>query len=224
MKEIEGWDMLCGNGTEKKSLTQILDEMGFDKRSYMVINRNDNDLKIGDTTDSNGQVVENKNLFFYTHTPQDTNFAVIGNHKMQVISGKMTSFEAIDRQMQAEATLNNNGGCINGMVGSNNGVFCAAAHDGQMIITKDPRITEELKKQICFHEGLGVPLSNGGIPVDFSKRREWQEVGMWCKKLSNDKAKGLQSEPKRLKSPFRDNMGELTAAYKQFRATQLGIG
>jgi len=116
--------------------------------------------------------VENECLTFRTQTRRDTKYCHVGNKGVEIIEGKMTSFESIDRLMAAEARLNNNGVCVNGMVGSNNGVYCAAAHDGQMIITKDPRITEELKKQMHFHEGMGVPLSNGEIPVDFTKRRE----------------------------------------------------
>jgi len=51
MEKIEAWYILKGNKTEAKSLANILEGMGFDKRSFMVINRYDNDFKIGDTMD-----------------------------------------------------------------------------------------------------------------------------------------------------------------------------
>lgn len=223
MKDIEAWDMLHGNQCQKKSLSEVLDEMGFDKESYMVVRRNGNALKIADSYDNNGYPKENKGLSFGGSTWKNFQFAVVGNGTSQVIEGTMNDFEAIDRQMSAYSLLNNNGRSVNGMTGSNNGVYAAMANGGdEFILTKDPEIARELEIQLGFAGNqLGVPLSNGGILVDPSQKKEWEMVDHRCKQAVVGRARGTAECPKSVKSPFRDNIGVINKDYAAYRATQL---
>lgn len=220
MKNIEAWDMLHGNGCQAKSLTQVLNEMGFDKESYMVIQRNGPQLKVADGPNQE----PNPNMSFGGMMQKDVNFAVVGGGKMQEISGKMNDFEAIDRQMQAYSNLNNGGECITGMTGSNNGVYTAMAYGGnEFIITRDPEIANQLEKQLGFAKGeLPVPLSNGGMIVDYSQREAWR-TAQNCSKINLAKRhSGSFAKPKVISSPFRDNSGQITPEYLARREKQLG--
>lgn len=222
MKDIEAWDMLHGNQCQKKSLPEVLDEMGFDKESYMVVHRHGNALKIADSYDDNSYLKENKGLSFGGSTWKDFRFAVVGNGTSQVIEGKMNDFEAIDRQMIAYSQLNNSGS-VNGMTGSNNGVYAAMANMGnEFILTKDPEIARQLENQLGFaKDQLGVPLSNGGVLMDSDRKKEWEMVDHRCKQAVVGRARGTAERPKSVKSPFRDNIGEINKDYAAYRATQL---
>ncbi len=48
------WDVLHGNQCEKKSLSTLIEDMGFKKDSFMVVRRHGPELKVGDTRDANG--------------------------------------------------------------------------------------------------------------------------------------------------------------------------
>lgn len=219
MKNIEAWDMLHGNGCQAKSLTQVLDEMGFDKESYMVIKRNGPQLKVADGPNQE----PNPNMSFGGMMQKDVNFAVVGGGKMQEISGKMNDFEAIDRQMQAYSTLNNNGQSVTGMTGSNNGVYTAMANGGnEFIITKDPEIAIQLEKQLGFaKDELPVPLSNGGMIVDSSQKHSWEMAEHRSKIAILNRSRGTAERPKTIASPFRDDYGQMTPEYMKFRADKL---
>ena len=131
MNDVDAFNMLHGNNCSKKSLTQCLDEMGFKRDSYMVVHRGGSPLRIGDTRDSQGNLRENEFLTFGSAT-FDTS--------------RQDSFTLIDKQMSDFAMNHNNGKCVNGMTGSNNGVYAAMAHGGdEFIITKDPEIARQLE-------------------------------------------------------------------------------
>ena len=223
MKDIEAWDMLHGNKCQKKSLSEVLDEMGFDKESYMVVHRNGPSLKIADSYDNNGNLKENPQLNFGGSTWKNFEFAVAGNGTSQVIKGTMNDFEAIDRQMSAYSQLNNNGRSVVGMTGSNNGVYAAMANMGdEFILTKDPEIARQLENQLGFaRDELGVPLSNGGVLMDPTQKKEWEMVDHRSKLAAVGRARGTTERPKSVKSPFRDNIGEINKDYAAYRATQL---
>jgi len=196
MDTKDAFDMLHGNNCEKKSLSQCLDDMGFKRNSYMVIKRNGPSLKVGDTIDSHGNVQENKYL----------TFGGKGND-----NSCRSAFNAIDNQMSDFAMRYNNGRCVNGMTGSNNGVYAAMAHGGdEFIITKDPEIVKQLERQLDFEKDqLGVPLSNGGLIVDYERRQEWENVGIRCKQVVVNRARGTEQQPKNLQSPFKDKSNNM---------------
>lgn len=222
MKEIEVWDMMHGNNTEKKSLCQCLDEMGFDRESYMVVRRNDPDLKIGDSYDNQGKLQENKYSTFHIQTSSDVRFSVIANGSQEIIQGNMSDFDAIDRKMETISHLQNNGNAVTGMVGSNNGVYAAMANHGdEIIITKDPEIAAQPESQLHFKDGLGVPLSNGGKLLDSNSQREWETVEFRCKQAAVARSRGTKEPPKQLKSPFRDAFGQINKNYAALRDNQL---
>lgn len=223
MKDIEAWDMLHGNNCEKKSLSAVLKEMGFDDRSYMVIRRNDPALKVGQSLGDDGNIKEDPELSFGGNTLKDKNFAVIGHGAHRDIKGQMTDFQAIDLQMQAFSDINNNGDCINGMTGSNNGIYAAMANEGdEFILTKDPEIAHQLESQLGFAKNqLGVPLSNGGEPQDLYKNLQWKNVEYHCQQAIVGRMRGTKELPKEVKSPFRDNRGVINKDYAAFRATKL---
>lgn len=213
MKDIEAWDVLHGNQCEKKSLSSLIQEMGFDRDSFMVINRNGPQLKVGDRRDEKGQLVENSYASFganHLH-PND-------QHLTQ--QGIYDDFQVIDRQMRDYSIQYNSGNSVNGMTGANNGVYSAMANGGnEFIITKDPEIIRQLERQFGFaSDQLGVPLSNGGLPMDNAQRLEWNKLSLTCSKIKKDRMEGKASEPKTLVSPFRNEYGEMTASYKSFRA------
>ena len=173
-------------------LDKFIKKLGFDKESYMVVRRNGNALKIADSYDNNGYPKENKGLSFGGSTWKNFKFAVVGNGTSQVIEGTMNDFEAIDRQMSAYSQLNNNGRSVNGMTGSNNGVYAAMANGGdEFILTKDPEIARQLENQLGFAKNeLGVPLSNGGILVDPSQKKN----GKWLTIVANKPLSGVHAE------------------------------
>lgn len=222
MKDIEAWDMLHGNKCQKKSLPEVLDEMGFDRESYMVIHRNGPELKVGDSYNSQGYPEKNANLSFGGMSWKDFNFSVVGNGNSQVVQGTMNDFDAIDRQMSAYASVN--GKTPVGMTGANNGVYAAMANMGnEFILTKDPEIARQLETQLGFaKDELGVPLSNGGILIDPSQKKEWEMVEHRSKLAVVGRARGTSEKPKTVASPFRNSYGELTPEYKQYREAKLG--
>ena len=216
MKEIEAWDMLKGNGCEKKTLTNMLDEMGFSRDSYMVIKRNGPALKCGDTRDSSGRLVENEYASFGANHMHP-------NNKQLQNMGIYDDFGAIDKQMSDYSMQRNNGATVNGMTGRNNGVYAAMANGGdEFIITKDAEIIKQLESQLHFApDQLGVPLSNGAIPLDYQKQQEWHKIDHVCKQVSLGRLRGTQEKPKTIKSSFRNEYGELTPEYKKFRENKL---
>ena len=216
MKEIEAWDVLHGNQCEKKSLSSLIEDMGFKKESFMVVKRHGPQLKVGDTRDANGQLIENKYASF------GANHLHPGAEHMKQ-QGIYDDFQLIDRQMQDFSMQRNEGRAVTGMTGSNNGVYAAMANGGdEFIITKDPEIIKQLEKQLCFaSDQLGVPLSNGGVPINTAQQLEWSKVSLTCSMVKKNRIQGLGSEPKSLKSPFRNEYGELSASYKDFRAGRL---
>ncbi len=137
--------------------------------------------------------------------------------------GIYDDFQLIDRQMQDYSMQRNEGKSVTGMTGSNNGVYAAMANGGdEFIITKDPEIIKQLEEQLCFaSDQLGVPLSNGGMPINAAQQLEWNKVSLTCSMVKKNRVQGLGSEPKSLKSPFRNEYGELNATYKDFRANRL---
>lgn len=222
MKDIEAWDMLHGNQCQKKSLPEVLDEMGFDRASYMVVRRNGSTLRVANSYDNYGNLKENPNMSFGGSTWKNFEFAVVGNGTSEVIKGTMSDFEAIDRQMNVYSQFNNNG-LVTGMTGSNNGVYAAMANMGdEFILTKDPEIARQLENQLGFaRDQLGVPLSNGGVLMDPTQKKEWEMVDHCSKLAAVGRARGTTERPKSVKSPFRDNIGEINKDYAAYRATHL---
>ena len=81
---------------------------------------------------------------------------------------------------------------------------------------------KQLENQLGFAKNeLGVPLSNGGILVDPSQKKEWEMVDHRCKQAVVGRARGTTERPKSVKSPFRDNIGEINKDYAAHRAAQL---
>lgn len=216
MKEIEAWDVLHGNKCEQKSLSSLIEEMGFKKDSFMVVNRYGPELKVGDTRDQYGQLQENKYASFGANHLHPN-----AQHLSQ--QGIYDDFQMIDRQMRDFSMQSKGGAAVTGMTGSNNGVYSAMANGGnEFIITKDPEIIKQLEKQLCFvSEQLPVPLSNGGLPINSAQQMEWSKVSLTCSMVKKNRMQGIEKEPKNLKSPFRDEFGEITASYKNFRADKL---
>jgi hypothetical protein len=182
----------------------------------MVVRRDGAKLKVGDTRDANGALVENEYLSFGRNHLHPN-----AQHLMQ--QGIYDDFQAIDKRMNDYSMQNNSGRSVTGMTGANNGVYCAMANHGdEFIITKDPEIIRQLEKQLCFaSDQLGVPLSNGGLLTDYAQQTEWNRVSFTCSMVRKNRIEGKASEPKSLKSPFRDEYGELNASYKEFRANKL---
>ena len=223
MKDIEVWDMLHGNGCTAKSLSEVIEEMGFPKESFMVINRDGADLRVADGYDpKTGAPQENPYMRFGGNNYKEVQFEVAVNGKTETIQGKMNDFEAIDRQMRAYSFLKG-GKVVTGMTGSNNGVFSAMANNGnEFIITKNPEIARQLEIQLGFaKDQLGVPLSNGGMIMDQRQAVKWKMVEMTAKKESLKPEN--QTQPKMVKSPFRNEYGELNPEYKSYRAEHLGV-
>ena len=104
-----------------KSLSAKLKEMGFDEKTFMVIGKHDT-IRVSDYCDNNGNRIENPYLTFG------------GNYIRPSDDGRMmTDFERYDKQM-AE---NSSGKVAVGLVGSNNGYYCAKIFgQDEMIITK----------------------------------------------------------------------------------------
>lgn len=223
MLEVEAFDMLQGNnGSPKRSLTSVLDEMGFSRDSYMVINRQQG-LPIGDMFgQENGFYIRNE---YTSVTSKD--------------------FETTNQQMRDISSKTNGGTLIPGIVGSNNGVHSAMAYGGdEMIITTDREIINQLQDQLCFRDGMGVPLSNGGKilnnscsarngdkeirhngqpehPVDYKKQQEWEHVQHYGKQKQIERCSGRTPAPKTIKSPFRDDNGKVNESYAKFRSDKL---
>lgn len=221
MKDIEAWDLLHGNNCTAKSLTELIGEMGFKEDSYMVVRRDGPRLKVGDQRDASGALIENKYLSFgkdHLHPgyeelkTQDPSYQNIYD-----------DFGAIDKKMHDYSISSNSGRAVTGMTGSNNGVYCAMANGGnEFIITKDREIIQQLEKQLGFApDCLGVPLSNGGKPLDYNKQSEWEMVEHRCKQEAINRARGTSERPKSIKSPFRDEYGQMNKDYVQHRASQL---
>ena len=140
--------------------------MGFDEQTFMVVTGNSWDrVKVSDgKCDEKGQLVEDPYLSFG------------GTHKNPDNKGHSSDFELCD-----EAMLSREGKYFdNGMVGSNNGLYAAKAFGGEMIITKDRDIYYALRDQLGFREGLGVPMSNGGIIMDPKKNQEFESMKWAC--------------------------------------------
>jgi len=78
-----------------------------------------------------------------------------------------------------------------GMVGSNNGVYAAKVFQGkEMIITKDPEIIYALRDQLGFADGMGVPMSNGGIIID----REFDNMKFNCARKADREGQELRTD------------------------------
>ncbi len=158
---------------KKKSLSTKLKEMGFDEQTFVVVTGNSWDrVKVSDgKCDEKGQLVEDPYLSFG------------GTHKNPDNKGYRSDFELCD-----EAMLSREGKYFdNGMVGSNNGLYAAKAFGGEMIITKDRDIYYALRDQLGFREGLGVPMSNGGIIMDTEKNREFERMKLACARKADRK-------------------------------------
>lgn len=205
MKEKEAWDMMHGNGCRAKSLSDLLGEMGFSEDTYMVVSRTGADLKVADSYEADGTLKANDYRTFGASHYKDHEFGVTGGGKQEVIRGHFNDFEVLDQQMAAYSHLTREGSLVNGMTGSNNGVYAAMANMGnEMIITKDKEIITQLERQLDFApEKLGVPLSNGGIIIDPERRRDWNMVGHRCEQLAKDRARGTVEPAKFLDSPFK---------------------
>lgn len=217
MQEREAWDMLQGNNCSAKSLTDILDQMGVSKDSYMVVSRHGADLKIGDSYDAQGKLQANDYMTFGGSHYKDREFGVAGGGKQEIIRGNMNDFEAIDRQMNVYSSLNRDGKLVNGMTGSNNGVYAAMANMGsEMILTKDREIIAQLESQLSFaSEQLGVPLSNGGVIMDPTRRDEWKMVEHRCEQISLGRMRGTVERPKIVPSPFKKETNSNTASHSK---------
>lgn len=214
MNSKEAWDMMKGNGCEKKSLTNILDEMGFDKDSYMVIRRSGPELKVSDERDRNGYLKETEALSFGGNRYKNKNFAVVGGGKQEVIEGEMTDFEAIDSQMRAYSRLNGNGMSVNGLTGSNNGIYSAMENMGnEFILTKDPEIIRQLESQMHFaSDQLAVPLSNGGTIMSEEYKTKWERAQHYSERAKVGRLNGTTQHPKHLTSPKRSSEQAKSAA------------
>lgn len=202
MKNKEAWDMLHGNGCDAKPLSKVLDEMGFDRDTYMIVRRNGENLKIADSYDNNGMLKENDMMTFGGEHYRDRECGAYGS----VIRGHKNDFEVIDEQMMLYSQAKGTGNSVNGMTGSNNGVYSAMANMGdEFIITKDREIIAQLESQLGFAgEELGVPLSNG-VPLEPHKQDEWKKVEHRCKQVAIGRARGTEEHPKYLSSPFKES-------------------
>lgn len=203
MKDKESWDMLHGNGCDAKPLSKVLDEMGFDRDSYIVVRRHGENLKIADSYNQDGTLKENDMMTFGgEHYRERESGGAYGTP----IRGNKNDFEVIDEQMIIYSEKYRNGMSVNGMTGSNNGIYAAMANMGdEMIITKDREIISQLESQLGFAgDQLGVPLSNG-VPLEPRKQEEWKKVEHRCKQTAIERARGTKEPPKYLLSPFREN-------------------
>lgn len=161
---------------KEKSLSTKLKEMGFDERTFMVVKGNSWDtVKVSDgNRDEKGQLVENPYASFGgTHKHPSNNYT---DYRVS-----MSDFELYDNEMLAKRTGNTTEKYFdNGLVGSNNGVYAAKANGGEMIITEDPDIYYALRDQLDFRDGMGVPMSNGGIIMDPKKNQEFESMKWAC--------------------------------------------
>ncbi len=204
MEDIEAYDMLTGHNTEKKSLTSVLKEMGFKEDSYMVINRHDPQIKV-----TTGEMEDHGTY----KLPKADEYASFGGEK---------DFKEMDEFDTYQAQNFNHGHLPAGYVGSNNGLYAARAfHGDELIITKDPEIAHQLQSQLGFKDGLGVPMSNGGIIIDREKRFEFDHKMEQSAKAPTDRLRGLRERPKHVKSPFRDDKGKINEAYAKLRSDKL---
>ena len=62
-----------------------------------------------------------------------------------------------------------------------------------MIITKDPKIIWALRDELGFADGLGVPMSNGGIIIDYEKRREFDNMKFCCARKADREGQELRT-------------------------------
>ncbi|MBR1604598.1 MAG: hypothetical protein IJ660_00645 [Alphaproteobacteria bacterium] len=217
MDEKEAWDMLHGNKCAQKSLSKVLDEMGFDKDSYIVVRRNGPRLKVreNDVWSCPEELEESAYYSFgYNHRHPSSKYKNDNFVK--------DDFDAIDLEMAEYARKYRDGTLVNGMTGANNGVFCAMAHGGdEFILTKDPEITRQLEAQLHFIPNqLGVPLSNGGYIIDDKQRKDWERAEACSKSAVVERMRGIKSRPKTIKSPFCDEYGNMKQDYKRFRVDE----
>ncbi len=157
------WKEMVQDG---KNLSDKLKEMGFDEKTFMVVKEWEN-IKVSEgQRDGSGQLIENPYLSFG------------GQHRHPSDEQHRTDFEIEDASMGRAGP----GGKIAvGMVGSNNGMYAAKVfHGNEMIITQDPQIIDTLRKELNFAEGLGVPMSNGGVMVDYKRQQEFENMKWAC--------------------------------------------
>ncbi len=57
--------------------------------------------------------------------------------------------------------------------------------------------------------------------MDPYKNEQWRNVEYHCKQAVVGRMRGTKEQPKTVKSPFKDNKGEINKDYAAFRATQL---
>lgn len=159
----ETWKEMVQDG---KTLSDKLKEMGFDEKTFMTVGKYET-IKVSDgQRDAQGKLVENPYMSFG------------GQHRHPSDEQHRTDFEIEDAAMGRAGP----GGKIAvGMVGSNNGMYAAKVWGGsEMIITKDPKVIEALREQLHFADGLGVPMSNGGVMVDYKKQQEFEGMKWAC--------------------------------------------
>ena len=140
--------------TDVKPLSQKLVEMGFDRDTFMVAKF---DVKVGERIEDNGTVTPNPYLSF---GPE---------HRGPNGNGR-TNGELDDEYI----------GAAIGGIGANNGLYSAMTKYGnQIIITKDPEIYRALSS-LGFKDGLGVPMSNGGVIQDPKLRESFESMKWAC--------------------------------------------
>ncbi len=176
----ETWKEMVYNpeSSQTKSLSTKLKEMGFDENTFVVVKKYDN-IKVSDHYGSNGQLEENPYMSFG------------GEHRDPRDSARRTDFERYNDEMMKSSP---DGKIAVGMVGSNNGVYAAKVFQGdEMIITKDPQITWALQRELGFADGMGVPLSNGGVIMDYDKRKQFDNMAWACARKADREGQELRT-------------------------------
>ncbi|MBQ8671171.1 MAG: hypothetical protein IJ525_01475 [Alphaproteobacteria bacterium] len=168
---------------EVKPLSTKLKEMGFAENTFMVVKDYEN-IKVSDgQTDGHYNLVENPYASFggqHVHPYEKEKGAFARN-----------DFQVYDDEMAGQDI---GGKTAVGMVGSNNGVYAAKVYHGkEMIITKDPEIIYALRDQLHFADGMGVPMSNGGIIIDYEKRREYDNMKFCCARKADREGQELRT-------------------------------
>lgn len=139
---------------QQKSLSTKLKELGFDERSFMSVSM---EARVGDRYNNDGSVTPSRYLSW---GPDHTD----PNDK--------TLTDGMRNDMHIGASI--------GGVGANNGVYSAQIKGvREIVITEDRKIYDALKN-LGFKEGMGVPMSNGGIFVDPEQQKEYKTMKNVC--------------------------------------------
>lgn len=197
-----------------KSLTEKLKEMGFNEKSFVSVDVGFSPVEVSYGKDEHGQPIIDQYASFG------------GNHVHPSDPTHNQDKYRLDAEM-AGMGPEGAGKFPFGVCGGNNGVYAAKLHgSSEMIITKDPEIYHALRDQLNMPDGMGVPLSNGGINnvtryINYKgNKTSFKEMNEYC-----DAKNQRRYEEQRKKDEMADKLASLrstkTSEVKPVKQTTL---